>query len=83
MNTAFGFSQANDGTVQIARINVPGCGRNERDDAPVILVEKDGDNITLFIYADILATVPTHEISLNGAKLTKKIAVKEQNEQSS
>ena len=74
MTDLFKFAQANDGMVQIARVNVPGCGRNERDDAPVILVEKDGDNITLFIYADILAKSPTHEISLNGAKLEKKAA---------
>jgi hypothetical protein len=72
MIDSFRFAQANDQTVQIARVQVPGCGRKERDDAPVILIENDGGNITLFVYADILASVPTHEISLNGALLSKK-----------
>jgi hypothetical protein len=72
MIDSFKFAQTNDQTVQIARVQVPGCGRNERDDAPVILIEKDGDNVTLFVYADILANVPTHEICLNGAKLSRK-----------
>jgi sucrose-6-phosphate hydrolase SacC (GH32 family) len=73
MSNTFGFSQGNDGTTQIARITVPGCGRNEKNDAPVIMVEvgKEG-KITLLVYADILSTEPTHEIPLNGALLTKK-----------
>ena len=73
MADTFKFAQGNDGTTQYARIAVPGCGRNEKDDAPTILVEveKDG-SIILSVYADIKSKQPTHEISLNGAKLEKK-----------
>ena len=72
MTDNFRFAQANDGLVQIARVQVPGCGRNERDDAPVILIENENGNLTLYVYADIQASVPTHEISLNGALLSRK-----------
>ena len=71
--TSFGFSQADDGTTRIARVTVPGTGRNERDDAPIIMVEieKNGD-MKLLVYADILSKEATHEIPLNGALLAKK-----------
>jgi hypothetical protein len=71
--TSFGFSHADDGTTRIARLIVPGTGRNERDDAPIILVEieKSGD-MKLLVYADILSKEATHEIPLNGALLIKK-----------
>ena len=71
--TSFGFSQADDGTTRIARVTVPGTGRNERDDAPIIMVEieKNGD-MKLLVYADILSKEATHEIPLNGALLSKK-----------
>jgi hypothetical protein len=71
--TSFGFSQADDGTTRIARVIVPGTGRNERDDAPIIMVEieKNG-NMKLLVYADILSKEATHEIPLNGALLAKK-----------
>lgn len=71
--TSFGFSQADDGTTRIARVCVPGTGRNERDDAPIIMVEieKSGD-MKLLVYADILSREATHEIPLNGALLANK-----------
>jgi hypothetical protein len=76
MNTnTFGFSQANDQTIQLARVTVPGCGRNEKNDAPIILVEVEGDKVTLLVYADIQSKEPTHEIPLNGAKLSKRVKV--------
>ena len=68
----FKFSQGSDSTVRFAHIAVPGCGRNKKDDAPVVSVEIEGDKITLLVYADILAEQPTHEIPLGGAKLTVK-----------
>jgi hypothetical protein len=68
----FKFAQANDGITQLARVQVPGCGRKERDDAPVILIENENGNLTLYVYADIQANVPTHEICLNGAKLSRR-----------
>lgn len=68
----FKFQQGSDGPRQYARLQISECGRKERDDAPVILVEEEGDNITLRVYADILSSEPTHEISLNGAKLKLK-----------
>ena len=72
--TSFGFSQGDDGTTRIARLIVPGTGRSEKDDAPIILIEmeKDGD-IKLLVYADILSKEPTHEIPLNGALLTRRV----------
>ena len=74
MRDLFKFEQGNTGIVQLAKVTVPECGRNEKDDAPILLVEREGSNITLFVYADILSTLPTHEISLNGARLTLKAA---------
>lgn len=73
MSDTFGFSQGNDGLIQYARMSVPGCGRNEKDGAPIILVEVDREgNIELHVYADILSTEPTHIIPLNGAKISRK-----------
>jgi hypothetical protein len=73
MSNTFGMNTGNDGTTQFAHIRIPGCGRNEKDDAPVISVEieKDG-GIKLLVYADIQSTEATHEISLNGALLVRK-----------
>jgi hypothetical protein len=73
MSNVFGLSQADDGTTRLARVTVPGCGRKEKDDAPVILIEvgKDGQT-TLLVYGDIQSKEPTHEIPLNGAKLSKR-----------
>ena len=76
MSDLFKFEQGETGMIRLARITVPGCGRNEKDNAPVLLIEKEGDNLTLFVYADILSTLPTHEISLNGARLTLKTEAK-------
>jgi hypothetical protein len=73
MNNTFGMNTGNDGTTQFAHIRVPGCGRNEKDDAPVISVEIERDGgIKLLVYADILSTEATHEIWLDGALLAKK-----------
>jgi hypothetical protein len=73
MNDNFKFSQGNDGTVQFARMSVPGCGRNEKDEAPIIQVEIEHDGkINLLVWGDILSTEPTHVIPLGGAKLTAK-----------
>jgi len=73
MNDKFGFSQGSDGTTQFARLSVPGCGRNEKDGAPIIQVEVDHDGkITLLVYGDILSKEPTHEIPLGGAKIAVK-----------
>jgi hypothetical protein len=73
MTDTFTFNQGTDGVISFAGITIPGCGRNEKDTAPVVMVErtKDGD-IKLLVYGDILSKHPTHEISLNGAKLEKK-----------
>jgi hypothetical protein len=72
-NDKFGFSQGSDGTTQFARLSVPGCGRNEKDGAPVILVEVEHDGkITLLVYGDILSTEPTHIVPLGGAKVEIK-----------
>lgn len=77
MNT-FQFRQADDGTARRAFLSVPGCGRNEKDDAPIILVQQDhlSGEITLLVFADIQSTEPTHEIPLNGAKLKAKPTAK-------
>ena len=73
MSDKFQFSQGNDGTVQFARMTVPGCGRKEKDEAPIIQVEIEHDGkITLLVYADILSSEPTHEIPLNGANIELK-----------
>lgn len=74
MSTTFGFSQGDVGATRVARVIVPGTGRNENPHAPIVMIEKDGEKLTLFVYADILSKEPTHEISLNGALLTKKEA---------
>jgi hypothetical protein len=79
MSNTFGMNQGNDGTTQFAHIRVLGCGRNEKDDAPVISIEieKEG-GINLLVYADIQSSEATHEISLNGALLTRKAKVEEE-----
>ena len=76
MNDKFGFSQGEDGTTRFARMSIPGCGRNEKDDAPIIQVEVDREGkINLLVWGDILSSEPTHIIPLGGAKLTaKKVA---------
>ena len=74
----FGFAQGRDGERQSAWLTVPGCGRLERDD-PIIIVEIQNGQITLLVYADIKASVPTHEIPLNGAKLELKPVKEEDN----
>lgn len=75
MSTTFRLDQSNTGMIQLGKLSIPGCGRNEKDNAPTVLVEIEGENITLFVYGDINSTEPTHEISLNGAKLSVKKAV--------
>jgi hypothetical protein len=73
MNDKFGFSQGTDSTTQFARLVVPHCGRNEKDDAPVIQIEiEHTGKITLLVYGDILSKEPTHEIPLGGAKVSLK-----------
>jgi hypothetical protein len=72
--TTFSLNQSNDGFVQLATIKVPGCGRNERDDAPVIVIEIEKGEIVMKVWADILSTEPSHVIPLNGALLSKKVA---------
>ena len=69
-----GTTQVDGAEIQFARIGVPGCGRNERDDAPVILIEinQTTGKIELNVYGDIQSTEPTHTISLGDAKLGKK-----------
>ena len=78
MSDIIKLSQGDDGTIRIARVGIPGHGRNEKDDAPVVMVEltRDGD-ATVLVYADILSTEPTHEIPLGGAKLSVKEKAKE------
>jgi hypothetical protein len=77
----FKFAQGNTGEIQYAHISVPGCGRNEKDDAPTILVEIALDGtISLAVYADIQSTEATHEIVLNGALLEKKAPKKEKDD---
>ena len=75
MQNNFGFAQGDDGTTRYARVKVPGCGRREKDDAPIVMVEirKSGE-ITLQVYADIKSSEATHEIPLNGARLELKEA---------
>jgi hypothetical protein len=76
MTTTFKLDQSNTGMIQLGKLTIPGCGRNERDDAPVVLCEIEGNNLTLYVYGDINSIEPTHEIPLNGALLAvKKAAV--------
>ena len=75
--TIFKLNQADDGTVRLAHLFVPGCGRKEKDEAPILTVEKEGDKITLLVYGDINSSEPTHEIPLGGALLSKKVVEKE------
>jgi hypothetical protein len=73
MNDNFKFSQGEDGTTRFARLAVPGCGRNEKEDAPIIQVEIEHDGkINLLIWGDILSTEPTHVVPLGGAKLAAR-----------
>jgi hypothetical protein len=80
MSDNFQFSQGsfseNGEDIQYARLSVPGLGRNEKENAPVILIEinhKSGE-VVLEVYGDINSKVATHEIPLNGAKITAKKA---------
>lgn len=75
--TTFKLDQSNSGMRQLGKLYIPGCGRNEKDDAPVVLCEIEGNKITLYVYGDINSSEPTHEIPLDGARLTAKVAVKE------
>jgi hypothetical protein len=74
----FGFAQGsyptNGTSIRYARVTVPGCGRKEKDDAPIILIEIDDKTgkITMEVYGDILSEEPTHIIPLGGAKLELK-----------
>jgi hypothetical protein len=77
MNTTFALNQSNDGKLQLAHLKVPGCGRAEKDDAPVVSIEIEDGNVTLLVYADINSEEATHEIPLNGALLAKKVAANE------
>ena len=74
MSNVFRLDQSNTGLIQLGKLSVPGCGRNEKDDAPVILCEIEGKNITLFVYGDINSKEPTHQISLNDARVAVKKA---------
>lgn len=74
MSNVFKLDQGETQMIRLAKLTVPGCGRAEKDDAPVVLCEIEGNNITLFVYGDITSIFPTHEISLNGARQAVKQA---------
>jgi hypothetical protein len=69
MTNTFALNQSDDGKLRLAHLKVPGCGRKEKADAPVVSVEIEDDNVTLLVYGDIQSTEPTHIIPLNGAKV--------------
>jgi hypothetical protein len=72
-NDKFGFSQGSDGSTQFAHIVIPGCGRIEKDGAPILTIEIEHDGkITLLVYGDILSAEPTHIVPLGGARIEIK-----------
>ena len=67
MQTTFKLNQGNDGTIQSANINIPGCGNQKVHDGPSIAIEIQDGQITLLVFGDINSAVPTHEIDMTGA----------------
>ena len=67
MSTIFQTHQSNDGTIQSARLHIPGCGNNKVRDGSSIAIEIEGGKITLLVFGDINSPVPTHEIDMTGA----------------
>ena len=67
MTTIFQTHQSNDGTIQSARLHIPGCGNNKVRDGSSIAIEIEGGKITLLVFGDINSPVPTHEIDMTGA----------------